>query len=353
LEKIPVAILGASGMVGSRFVAALHDHPWFSLAMMCGSERSVGRTLRDASPAARDMDLPAEVLDMGLAPPDPAAMARGGVRAVFSSIPAEAAGPLETRIAQSGIAVFSNARSHRMDPNVPILIPEVNPSHLGVLGEASEVADGGFIVCNSNCTTSGIVVPLAAIQRWGIEELVVASYQALSGAGYPGPAAISILGNVLPFIKNEEEKVRAESKKIMGSLRDHELVPAPFDVFATCIRVNTAHGHVLAIQLTLRDEVDPEEVVRALRKFTGVPQQLGLPTAPQWPIEVRPEPDRPQPRLDVDAGGGRAAGMAVSVGRVRVEGRRVRIVALVHNLVRGAAGGAVLNAELARAYHYI
>ena len=353
MDKVPVAILGASGMVGSRFIAALHDHPWFELRMMCGSERSVGKTLREASVAARDMDLPGEVLDMTFGPPDPAAMAREGVRAVFSSIPAEAAGPLETRIAQSGMAVFSNARSHRMDPTVPILIPEVNPSHLGVLGEAADVAGGGFIVCNSNCTTSGLVVPLAAIQRWGVEEVVVASYQALSGAGYPGPAAISILGNVLPFIKNEEEKLRAESKKVMGSLKDHELVPAPFSVFATCIRVNTAHGHVLAIQLKLREEVDAEELARAMRKFTGVPQQLGLPTAPAWPIEVRPEPDRPQPRLDANAGGGRAAGMAVSVGRIRVEGDRVRVVALVHNLVRGAAGGAVLNGELARAYHYL
>ena len=340
-------------MVGSRFVAALHDHPWFELRMMCGSERSVGKTLRESSAAARDMDLPSEILDMGLAPPDPAAMAREGVRAVFSSIPAEAAGPLETRIAQSGMAIFSNARSHRMDPNVPILIPEVNPSHLGVLGAADEVSGGGFIVCNSNCTTAGLVVPLAAIQKWGIEEVVVASYQALSGAGYPGPAAISILGNVLPFIKNEEEKLRAESKKVMGPLRGRELVDAPFDVFATCVRVNTAHGHLLAVQLKLKEEPDAEEVARALRKFTGVPQQLGLPTAPAWPIEVRPEPDRPQPRLDANAGGGRAAGMAVSVGRVRVEGDRVRIVALVHNLVRGAAGGAVLNGELAHAYHYL
>jgi len=181
----------------------------------------------------------------------------------------------------------------------------------------------------------------------------VASYQALSGAGYPGPAAISILGNVLPFIKNEEEKLRAETKKIMGPLQGRELVPAPFDVFATCVRVNTAHGHLLAVQLRLRDEADEAEVLRALRKFTGVPQQLGLPTAPQWPVAVRTEPDRPQPKFDVNAGGGRAAGMTVSVGRVRAEGRRLRFVALVHNLVRGAAGGAVLNAELAHAYHYV
>jgi aspartate-semialdehyde dehydrogenase len=353
MGRIPCAVLGASGMVGSRFVAALHDHPWFSMDMLCGSDRSVGKTLRDASAAARDMELPSEVLDMALSPPEPAAMEREGVRAVFSSIPADFAGPLETRIAQAGMAVFSNARSHRMDPNVPILIPEVNPSHLGLLGRADEVSGSGFIVCNSNCTTSGLTVPLAPLQKWGIEEVVVASYQALSGTGYPGPAAISILGNVLPFIKNEEEKLRAETKKIMGPLQGRELVAAPFDVFATCVRVNTAHGHLLAVQLKLKEEPEAEEVLRALRKFTGVPQQLGLPTAPQWPVAVRTEPDRPQPKFDANAGGGRAAGMTVSVGRIRVEGNRLRFIALVHNLVRGAAGGAVLNAELAHAYQYV
>ncbi len=345
--------MGASGMVGSRFVLALHDHPWFSLEMLCGSERSVGKTLRDASPGARELGLPPEVLDLTMSPADPGAMQRAGVRAVFSSVPADFAGPLETRIAQSGIPVFSNARSHRMDPNVPILIPEVNASHLGVVGEAPDIAGGGFIVCNSNCTTSGVVIPLAALQRWGVEEVVVSSYQALSGAGYPGPAAISMLGNVLPFIKGEEEKVRAESKKVLGSLNGGEIVNAPFELYATCVRVATSHGHLLALQVKLRDEPEHDEVLRALRKFTGAPQQLGLPTAPAWPIEVRAEPDRPQPKYDANAGGGRASGMAVSVGRVRVEGDRLRLVALVHNLMRGAAGGSVLNAELARAWHYI
>ncbi len=354
MGRIPCAVLGASGMVGSRFVRSLIDHPWFSLEVLCGSEASVGKVLRDASPSSRDLDLPANVLDTPLAPPDPESLSEAGVRLVFSSIPASVAGPLETSLAQAGMAVFSNARSHRTDPNVPILVPEVNPSHLGLVGEAEDVMGGGFIVCNSNCTTTGLVLALAPLGRWGIEEVILASYQALSGAGFPGPAAIAMVDNVLPHIQGEEEKVRDETLKIFGSLEDRDLKPAGFEVHPTCVRVPTAHGHLLAVTVRLRDSPDTEEVERAVRKFTGVPQQLKLPTAPDWPLVLRPEPDRPQPRLDALAGGpGRSVGMSVSVGRVRVEDHKVRILALVHNLIRGAAGGSVLNAELAHAYHYV
>jgi aspartate-semialdehyde dehydrogenase len=190
--------------------------------------------------------------------------------------------------------------------------------------------------------------------RFGIEEVVLASYQALSGAGLPGPGAIEMTGNVLPHISGEEGKVREETLKIMGSFADREVSPAPFAVHATCVRVPTPHGHLLALQVRLREPVEEQDVRRALHNFTGAPQQLGLPSAPERPIVLRLEDDRPQPRLDVNAGGpGRAEGMAVSVGRLRVEGRHVRLLVLVHNLVRGAAGGSVLNAELAHAYKYI
>jgi aspartate-semialdehyde dehydrogenase len=354
MDRIPCAVMGATGMVGSRFIHSLHDHPWFSLEMMCGSEGSAGRSLREVSAAARGMHLPAELLDTVLAPPDPYAISTAGVQVVFSSMPASVAGPIETRLAQSGIAVFSNARSHRYDPHVPILVPEVNPTHLGLLGEAETVFGGGFIVCNSNCTTAGVVMALAPINKWGIEEVTIASYQALSGAGLPGPAAIEMTGNVLPNIDGEEGKVREESLKILGDLKDREVIPAPFEVYPTCVRVPTPHGHMLVLQMLLRDKAEEQDVRRILHNFTGVPQQLDLPTAPERPIVVRSEKDRPQPRLDVNAGGpGRAEGMSVSVGRIRIEGHRLRMVALVHNLVRGAAGGSILNAELARAYKYI
>ncbi len=354
MGKIPCAILGATGMVGSRFVHALHDHPWFSIEILAGSEGSTGSTLRKASVAARDLHLPNSILDAVMVPPDPDAIVEAGIGVVFSSMPADVAGPIETRLAQAGVAVFSNAGSHRYDPHVPILVPEINPTHMGLLGEAESVFGGGFIICNSNCTTSGVVMAMAPLVKWGIEEVNIASYQALSGAGLKGPAAIDMMGNVLPHISGEEGKVRLETLKILGSFKDRDVHPAPFAVNATCVRVPTAHGHLLVLQARIRDELDEQDLRRALHNFTGVPQQLGLPTAPGKPIIARPEDDRPQPRLDLNAGGpGRAEGMAVTVGRLRVEGDRVRMVALVHNLMRGAAGGSVLNAELAHAYKYI
>ena len=341
-------------MVRSRFSYALQDHPWFSLELMCGYEGSAGSTLQKASQAARDLHLPNRILETVLVPPDPDILAAEGMRVVFSAMPAVHAGPIEARLAQSGVAVFSNARSHRYDPHVPILVPEINPTHLGLLGGAEAVFGAGFIVCNSNCTTSGVVMALAPIIRWGIEEVNIASYQALSGAGLPGPGAIDMMGNVLPHIKDEEGKVREETLKILGTFQGRDVVPAPFDVHPTCVRVPTPHGHLLALQIVLRDTPSEQEVRRAMHNFTGVPQQLELPTAPERPLVVRVEDDRPQPRLDLLAGGpGRAEGMAVTVGRIRVEGDRLRILALVHNLVRGAAGGSMLNAELAHAYKYV
>jgi aspartate-semialdehyde dehydrogenase len=354
MGRIPCAVLGASGMVGSRFVKALYDHPWFSLEFIAGSEGSAGSTLRKASVPVRDLGLENGVLDQILVPPDPDALVEAGIRVAFSSMPAGVAGPVETRLAQSGIAVFSNARSHRYDPHVPILVPEVNPTHMGLLGEAESVFGGGFVVCNSNCTTAGVVMALAPIIKWGIEDVTVASYQALSGAGLPGPSAIHMVGNVLPHIDGEEPKMVTETQKILGTFNDRDVVPADFAMHPTCIRVPTPHGHLLVLQVRIREEVDESDLRRALHNFNGVPQQLDLPTAPERPIIVRPEADRPQPRLDIDAGGpGRTEGMSVSVGRLRVEGDRLRMVALVHNLVRGAAGGSVLNAELAHAYKYV
>jgi aspartate-semialdehyde dehydrogenase len=354
MGKIPCAVLGASGMVGSRFIRSLQDHPWFTLEILAGSEGSAGRTLREASDAARDLDLSNGVLDQVLVPPDPDTLIDAGIRVAFSSMPASVAGPIETRLAQGGVAVFSNARSHRYDPHVPILVPEVNPTHMGLLGEAEAVFGGGFIVCNSNCTTAGVVMALAPLTKWDIEEVTVASYQALSGAGLPGPSAIHMVGNVLPFIDGEEPKMVIETQKILGTLKDKDVVPATLAVHPTCVRVPTAHGHLLVLQTRLGGEVDETDILRALHNFNGVPQQMGLPTAPEHPLVVRHEDDRPQPQLDIEAGGpGRAEGMAVSVGRLRVEGYRVRLVVLVHNLVRGAAGGSVLNAELAHAYKYV
>ncbi len=324
------------------------------MEILAGSEGSAGSTLRKASAPARDLELSNGVLDQVLVPPDPDVIVDAGIRVAFSSMPASVAGPIETRLAQAGVAVFSNARSHRYDPLVPILVPEVNPTHMGLLGEAENVFGGGFIVCNSNCTTAGVVMALAPLMKWTIEDVTVASFQALSGAGLPGPPAIHMIGNVLPHIDGEEPKMVIETHKILGTFNDRDVVPADFLMHPTCVRVPTAHGHLLVLQARIREEVDESDLRRALHNFNGIPQQLDLPTAPSRPIIVRLEDDRPQPRLDIDAGGpGRAEGMAVSVGRLRVEGDRVRMVALVHNLVRGAAGGSVLNAELAHAYQFV
>jgi len=353
MTKIPVAVLGATGMIGQRFVQLLENHPYFEIVGLYASERSEGKVMGEVL-KVRDYPFANETLEMTIEQIDAAAIA-GQCRVAFSGLPSEVAGPIESDLATAGVAVFSNASSHRMRQDVPLLIPEVNPEHLELVESQQSYGNGGFIVTNANCSTTGIALPLKALDvAFGLEMVCVSTYQAVSGAGYPGVPSLDILGNILPYIKNEEEKMEEEILKMLGRLEGGRIRYADFDMLASCARVPVVDGHLESLTLTLRKEAQPEDVKGILSGFRGSPQQLGLPTAPDVPIIVREEPDRPQPILDAFAGEPeRARGMAVTAGRIRKRDRYHKMFILSHNTLRGGAGGSVLNAELARARGYL
>ncbi|MFA5897187.1 MAG: aspartate-semialdehyde dehydrogenase [Thermoplasmata archaeon] len=352
MTKVPVAVLGATGNIGQRFVSLLQDHPTFELAALCSSERKVGGRLADHW-RLDDAAVDPEVGKMELQSLDPKALARQDVAAAFSALPADIATDLEGDAARAGIRVFSNASSHRMSADVPLLVPEVNPDHIALVERQSTYKDGGFLTTNPNCSITGLVLVLKPlVDAFDFSEVHVATYQALSGAGYPGVPSLDIVGNVVPFIENEEEKMRREAKKILGAWSDG-VVPSPLEVWSNCVRVAVREGHLEAVSIPLEEDVAPEDVARVLSSFRGEPQRCKLPTAPKEPILVRSERNRPQPLLDVNAGEPeRARGMAATVGRIRIVGRNLRFFVLSHNTLRGGAGGSVLNAELAHRRSY-
>jgi aspartate-semialdehyde dehydrogenase len=343
-ETFRVGILGATGTVGQRFLQLLDGHPQFRVTAVAASDRSLGRPYAEACRWRLPGEVPAAVRDLPLEPPEPPL----DCDVVFSSLPAEVAGPVEARFAAAGYPVISNSSAHRMDDAVPLLIPEVNPEHLALLDRAR---GAGFIVTNPNCSTIMVALALAPLAaRFGIEAVAVTTLQALSGAGYPGVASLDITDNVVPFIAHEEDKIERETRKILGRLDGGRVAPAAFAVSAQCHRVNVVDGHLAAVRVKLARAAAPEELREAFAAFTGLPQALRLPTAPERPIVVRDEPDRPQPRLDRDAG----RGMSVTVGRIARDAvLGARFVVLGHNTIRGAAGAALLNAELLAAQGYL
>lgn len=342
-KKIPVGVLGATGAVGQRFVQLLADHPWFEVAEVVASDRSAGKSYRDAC-------------TWRLATPLPEAVASLTVRGLeetlsapiqFSGLDSSVAGEAETRLAQAGHAVISNSRNHRMAPDVPLLVPEINPGHLDAVAVQRKRTGRGYIVTNPNCSVVGLAMALAPLHRaFGVESCAVATLQALSGAGYPGVASLDATDNVIPYIGGgEEEKIETEPRKILGGYADGAFQPAEIALSASVHRVAVTDGHTMAIFLRLRQKAGAEDCKRVLAAFKGEPQDRELPFAPKAPIHVLDAADRPQPRLDRD----RERGMAVSVGRVREDGLfHLKLEALVHNTIRGAAGAAVLNAELIR-----
>lgn len=342
MGRIRVGVLGATGTVGQRFVQLLEHHPWFELAALAASDNSAGKAYGDAVRWKLSADVPAYARAL------PVAECRPGLdcRVVFSGLPADVAGPIEEDFARAGYVVCSNARNHRFDPDVPLLIPEVNPGHLGVLPvqQRRRGFGQGCIVTNPNCSTIHLTLALKPLQdAFGLDKVLVTTFQALSGAGYPGVPSFDMVDNVVPYIGGEEEKVESEPLKIMGRLADGAFAPAPFTISAHCNRVAVLDGHLECVSVSLGGPASAAQVADAWQSFTALPQQLRLPSAPAHPVLLRAEADRPQPRLDRDAEGG----MSTVVGRLRpCKVLDFRFVLLGHNTIRGAAGAALLNAEL-------
>ena len=337
---IEVGVLGATGMVGQEFIAQLDAHPWFTLRWVAASHRSEGRRYADAAPWRLPVPCPQAVQEMVVDAVTP----ERAPRVVFSGLDSSVAGEVEARFAEAGHIVVSNARNYRMEADVPLLVPEINPEHLALInGQRSGRSWDGTIVTNPNCSTIVLTMALAPLREFGLQTVNVTTLQAVSGAGYPGVPSLDIVGNVIPFIGGEEEKMETETQKILGTIDGDQVTPFPVTVSAHTTRVGVTNGHTGMVSVGFSGRPEPADLVEAFRRFAGRPQAERLPTAPLQPVEYLDAPDRPQPRLDVDRG----AGMTVSVGRLRsCPVLDYKFVVLGHNTVRGAAGAALLNAEL-------
>jgi aspartate-semialdehyde dehydrogenase len=339
-NKYPIGILGATGMVGQRYIQLLEDHPWFEVAWLAASDRSSGKAYGEAAKWRLDTPLPDRIAKMAVSPADPA----GAPQIIFASIDAAFARELEPKFAQAGCAVLSNSSAFRMAPNVPLVIPEVNADHLHLIEEQdSRKQSGGYMVTNPNCSTIGLVIALKPLEeRFGIEQIFVSTMQAVSGAGYPGVASMDILDNVVPFIGGEEEKMEAETLKLLGKMDSHSVAPLAAGITAHCNRVPVVDGHTECVSIKLKKPATHEQILAAWDEFKPL-AGLDLPFAPKQPVQFAQQPDRPQPRLDRN----RERGMAVTVGRLRpCSLLDWKFVLLSHNTVRGAAGATILNAEL-------
>lgn len=342
-DKIGVAILGATGAVGQRFIELLRDHPWFEVRELVASDRSVGKSYAEATHWIVSPDVPEGAAGLMVKGTD----ARLESPLVLSSLPTDVAGDVELRLARAGHRVFSNASNHRMGADVPLIVAEVNGDHADALHVQKQRLgnNDGFIVTNGNCTTITLVLPLAPLHRaFGVDAVIVTSLQAASGAGYPGVPSLDLLDNVVPYIGGEEEKLAQETAKMLGAWAGGAFVPASFPVSATCTRVPVRDGHTEAVSVRLGQRASADELIAAWREFRSRPQELRLPSAPAHPVLYRDEPDRPQPNRDRMAEGG----MASVVGRLRpCPILDWKFVVLGHNTIRGAAGASLLNAELA------
>ncbi len=344
MSKRSVAVLAATGVVGQRYVSMLSEHPFFEVTAVAGQE-SAGKRYREAVKSHGEFRFSEEVGDLVVKPTRPEAF---DADLVFSPLPTEAAVEIEPRFAKHGFMVITDASPHRMERDVPLIIPEVNPDHLSLIDwQRKRRGWRGFLVATPNCTAAGLTLllkPLADLLT--IRRVIVSTMQAVSGAGYPGVPSLDIIDNVIPYIKNEEEKVEEETTKMLGSLAKGGVAPSRFRISAMCHRVSTTDGHMESAYIEVGERVDLDEVKGALRKFRGVPQELNLPSAPTNPIIVMDEEDRPQVKLDRYAGS--VPGMSVVVGRIRrgLDSKSFRVTLLSHNTIRGAAGSTILTGEL-------
>ncbi len=344
-KKIPVAILGATGSVGQKFIELLSNHPWFEIIELCASDKSAGKKYKDAVDWFMTTGSPQKIGEIEVQKCEPNIKSK----VVFSGLDSSVAGKVETEFAKNGCIVISNSKNHRMDEDVPLLIPEINPEHLELV--KSQTYGEGFIVTNPNCSVIGLAIALKPLaDNFGLEAVNVTTMQAISGAGNPKTVKLDIEDNVIPFINGEEEKVETEPKKILGILKDGKINFERFTLSAQCNRVNVTDGHTECIQVKLKKKVTANEIKNAWNNFTGEPQKLKLPLAPKKPIHYFEEEHFPQPKhqRNIDKG------MAVSVGRLREDPLfDFKFVILSHNTVRGAAGGAILCAELMKEKGFI
>jgi aspartate-semialdehyde dehydrogenase len=347
-KKIPVGILGATGIVGQRFVQMLEHHPWFEVAWLAASDRSEGKPYGEAARWRLKTAIPANVAQMQVSPAKP----EGAPKVIFAALDSAIAAELEPRFAEAGCAVVSNSSALRMAQDVPLVIPEVNYDHVKLIETQSwKKKSGGFVVTNPNCSAIGLVIALAPLHKaFGLDVVMAVTMQAVSGAGYPGVASLDILGNVIPYISKEEEKMEEETQKLLGQLNGAGVVPADFKMSAQCNRVAVEDGHTESISIKLKKKAKPEEIIAAWSSFRSVPQEKKLPSAPEKPILYTTAPDRPQPRFDAELGNG----MTTTVGRLRpCNVFDWKFTVLSHNTIRGAAGAALLNAELLKEQGYL
>jgi aspartate-semialdehyde dehydrogenase len=347
-NKIPIGILGATGVVGQRFIQMLENHPWFEVAWLAASDRSEGKIYADAARWRLKTQIPAAVAKMKVSPATP----DGAPKVIFAALDSAIAAELEPRFADAGCIVVSNSSALRMQEDVPLVIPEVNAAHIKLIDvQAWRKKSGGYVVTNPNCSAIGLVLALAPIHRnFGLDTVMAVTMQAVSGAGYPGVASLDILGNVIPFIKNEEEKMEEETKKLLGQVNGTRVIPGDFGMSAQCNRVAVEDGHTESISIRLKKRAKAEEIIAAWNSYRAEPQELKLPSAPEKPVVYLEASDRPQPRFDVEMG----AGMTTAVGRLRpCSVLDWKFTVLSHNTIRGAAGAAVLNAELLKAKGYL
>jgi aspartate-semialdehyde dehydrogenase len=346
--KIPIGILGATGVVGQRFIQMLEHHPWFEVAWLAASDRSEGKVYSEAARWRLKTPIPAAVAAMKVSPATP----ESAPKIIFAALDSAIAAEMEPRFAAAGCAVITNSSALRMQADVPLVIPEVNGDHIKLIDvQAWRKKSGGYVVTNPNCSAIGLVLALAPLHRqFGLESVMAVTMQAVSGAGYPGVASLDILGNVIPFIKNEEEKMEEETKKLLGQLKGSRIISAAFVMSAQCNRVAVEDGHTESVSIRLKKKAKPEEIIAAWNGYRSEPQELKLPSAPALPVVYLQAIDRPQPRFDIDMG----AGMTTAVGRLRPCGvLDWKFTVLSHNTIRGAAGAAVLNAELLKAKGYL
>jgi aspartate-semialdehyde dehydrogenase len=340
-----VAILGATGAVGQRFIELLQNHPWFKIEVLAASERSAGKKYKNACNWIINSNLSKEIAEMTVVNVDIESVKKAGnVDLVFSALPGGLAGPVESEFAKE-LPVFSKASAHRMDDDVPLIIPEVNPDHLKLISnQKRNRGRQGFISTDPNCSTIQLAITLKPLMQFGLQNVTITTMQALSGAGYPGVASLDIIDNVIPLIRGEESKLESEPRKILGDFAGSKINEANFVLSASCNRVNVKDGHLESVFVKLDQNPSINEIKNAFIEFSGEPQKLKLPSAPEKPIILRGEPDRPQPRFDRNEG----KGMSVTVGRIRKDPIcSLKYICLGHNTIRGAAGGGILSAELA------